>query len=140
MVRPVAGRLRAMLGSDTFVRAKLLPTLDLAQLFRAALDGLLRWGYPVLFSAAVLSVILRPRWLTLAVLPCLSIIAAGVLFHARTRFRLPTIGGLFIAVAAAEPWRFDGVPPFRIIAASAIALALLWVLGRTPTRREVSPS
>jgi hypothetical protein len=140
MVRPVVGRLRAMLGPDTFVRAKLLPTLDLAQPVRGALDGFLRWAYPVLISAAVFSVVFRPRWETLAVLPGLSIIAAGVLFHARTRFRLPTIGGLFIVVAAAEPWRFDGVPPFRIIAASAIALALLLVVGRTPTRREVSPS
>jgi hypothetical protein len=134
----IAARCRSLSGPDTFVRGKLLEdTHRRSGTARTALETLLRWSVPFVLSVGLVVVVLRPTSAVVLAIPALSLMAPAVMFHARTRNRLPLIYGLVPTIAGSVArvlthpltmleWTVGGV----------VAVILCAILARVPRRTE----
>lgn len=133
----IAARTRTLLGPDTFVSGKLLPASG--HLPRPGSSWGLRYSVPGLVAATVVLSCWRPDPATWLLVPAAALLLPAILFHARTRYRLPMIYGVVPVLAAhigslLGPSRY----PTTLWMLSAVAMTiLLWaLLGRRPVRLE----
>lgn len=136
----VISRLRVMIGPDTFVRGKVLPTVSGLEghPISPVLNAALRWSVPILAAASLVATGWRLTAAIGSCLPALSLLIPAVLFHARTRYRLPAIYGAVPALAASLG--LAAAPPtasvFSTVAVVALVVLVAICLARPPRRLE----
>ena len=132
-----------MVGPDTFVHGKILAEFGKQEHSKAGLvfSALLRISVPFLMATTIGLFALRPTGAGWLAIPALSLLVPAVLFHARTRYRLPLIYGL-VPVAAGSLGQILAHSPVaptpRIISVAVAAAILGCVLAREPRRLERS--
>ncbi len=137
--RSFMSRLRAMTGPDAFVGGKLLAGDDRG---RCALSGrlatiLLRLSTPLLLAMSVVVFATSPTSAMWLAIPPVVLLVPPVLFHARTRYRLPVLFGLLPALAGSLSVLLSG--PHSVLSwvlGAAGFSALSAILARRPQRLE----
>ncbi len=135
----VLARTRAMLGPDTFVRGKLLDPLSgpKPNPRRRILDATLRLTVPLWIAIGAVLIVWAPSPAALLTVPALALAIPAVVFHTRTRYRLPLIYGLVPAAAGAAA-QLLAAPSTAVdwLAVVAVGSALGLALSREPRRTE----
>jgi len=136
-----AARLRAMLGPDTFVQGKILAEAkwERGSITQSVLSALFRASVPSVIALSFGMFILQPSRVGWMAIPSLSLMIPAVLIHARTRYRLPLIYGLFPVLAGSVCLTLVKPQPTQtgfVIRFVLIALVLWLVLARQPRRME----
>lgn len=137
----VASRLRAMVGPDTFVQGKILADKNggSGSVSRSVLSSLFRVSVPFLAALSIGVLIWQPSRAAWLAIPALSLMIPAVLFHARTRYRLPFLYGLVPVLAGTLRLAIEspkeGSSLSALVSAALIA-ALLAILVRQPVRLE----
>lgn len=138
-VRSIISRLRAMTGPDVFINGKLLPGDGHEQcIFSGSLaTGLLRLSVPLFLAASIVVFAASPTTAGWLALPSIALLLPPILFHARTRYRLPVLFGLVPALAGPLNAHLSGPHSGLswIVVAAAISV-LTAVLAREPQRLE----
>lgn len=100
-VRSFFSRFRAIVGPDTFVTAKLLSSENFGTCSRPELltTALLRFSCPMLFASSAVLFLWQPSAAGWLAFPSLMLMLPPILFHTRTRYRLPVLYGLVPAAA-----------------------------------------
>jgi hypothetical protein len=128
-----------MIGPDTFVSGKLLADYDHGCVGSPgwAPHLLLRRSTPLLIATAIVAVAWRPTSSAWLALPSLALLVSPILFHARTRYRLPLVFGLIPCLAGCLNVYLSGQlsASSLVLVASAIA-AITAILARKPLRLE----
>lgn len=138
-IAAVLARARAMLGPDTFIRGKLLEeTGDRHHdVLKRVLEAMLRFATPLWIAGAAVLTGVAPSPAALLAVPALALAIPAVVFHARTRYRLPLIYGLVPAVAGSTVRLLTGPTTgidWLVVAAAGTIVGLL--LSRDPDRTE----
>jgi hypothetical protein len=138
-LRPLLSRLHTLLGPDTFVRGKILPSLgfDRAPAPMALLDSVLRFGFPLLAATLVGVAIANGSALMAVALAGTAPLIGAAAFHARTRFRLPAIPAAMVAIAVGLAPTAAAPSASRIAIAAVFAIIVLLASSRQPVRSEI---
>ncbi len=138
--RGIVRRLLTLVGPDTFVRQRLLPTYtDLGPPARRRWDAALEITFPVLVTTLLIAAAVDLRLPASFAWPSLGMMTAALLFHARTRFRTTALPALSLLAAQGITGLVESLPerPLTAILVVIAAPLLLWALLRIRCSTEV---
>lgn len=135
----VVSRLRTMLGPDVFVSAKIIASCNCRSfdLSKKILDASLRLTSPLVFAITIAFMVTGSDEFFPLVIPAVSLLAPAILFHARTRFRLPLIYSTFLFLSfLVHGFVVGGETRNESVGALFLAVGLFIVLSLKPHRLE----
>ena len=140
-LRSVVSRLRALLGPDTFVKGKILARVKWGENSVAwlVLTALLRVSAPFLVAVSIGVFVWHPSSAGWVAIPAISLLIPAIVFHARTRYRLPLLYGLVpvIAVGIGHMLAQPQLSFVRSVIPMCVFVVILGlILAREPRRLE----